>query len=288
MALDKLVDSTQLDADLTTVANAIRTKGGTSAQLSFPSGMAAAIADLPSGGITPSGSISITENGTYDVEEYAEAVVDVSGGGGSELNSIGFDEPTFDTDSPNYVRLKNTQFKLRGTVIPSYALTKYGQYIAFSNNPTLVVDASTITHICDYAAYYGTETAANYPNCIEVGQSAFAAGGGAAYQKLVTVFLPKVTYIRSGVFSYQRSMVACQIGSVGYGITGFYNNTFFNNVTQSGLTITLFTSGAVADGLLAAARNGATNATIIIKASEDTTYGGVSYAAGDTMITSTP
>lgn len=50
MALDKLVDSTQLDADLTTVANAIRTKGGTSATLVFPSGMVSAINAIPSGG----------------------------------------------------------------------------------------------------------------------------------------------------------------------------------------------------------------------------------------------
>lgn len=50
MSIDKAIDSTALDNGLTTVANAIRTKGGTSEQLAFPQGMAQAIADLPSGG----------------------------------------------------------------------------------------------------------------------------------------------------------------------------------------------------------------------------------------------
>lgn len=50
MAVDKLVDSTQLNSDLTSVANAIRTKGGTSAQLAFPSGFVSAIQNIPSGG----------------------------------------------------------------------------------------------------------------------------------------------------------------------------------------------------------------------------------------------
>ena len=49
MAVDKLVDSTQLDADLTSVANAIRTKGGTSAQLEFPDGFVDAIGDIQTG-----------------------------------------------------------------------------------------------------------------------------------------------------------------------------------------------------------------------------------------------
>lgn len=53
MAVDKLVDSAQLDADLTSVANAIRTKGGTSADLAFPAGFVQAIGDISSGdGVT--------------------------------------------------------------------------------------------------------------------------------------------------------------------------------------------------------------------------------------------
>ena len=50
MAVDKLVDSSQLDADLTSVANAIRTKGGTSASLAFPAGFVDAIDAIETGG----------------------------------------------------------------------------------------------------------------------------------------------------------------------------------------------------------------------------------------------
>lgn len=79
MAVDKLVDSTQLDADLTSVANAIRTKGGTSSQLAFPAGFVSAVQAIPTGGVTPTGTkqISITANGTTteDVTNYASAQI---------------------------------------------------------------------------------------------------------------------------------------------------------------------------------------------------------------------
>lgn len=61
MSVDKLVDSTQLDADLTSVANAIRTKGGTSAQLAFPADFVSAIAAIPSGGVAPGKIIKYIE-----------------------------------------------------------------------------------------------------------------------------------------------------------------------------------------------------------------------------------
>lgn len=81
MALDKLVDSAQLDSDLASVANAIRTKGGTSAQLAFPQGFVSAVQNIQTG-ITPTGTkqITITENGTTteNVAQYAGVEISVN------------------------------------------------------------------------------------------------------------------------------------------------------------------------------------------------------------------
>lgn len=50
MSVDKLVDSTQLDSDLASVANAIRAKSGGNSQLEFPNGFVSEIGNIPSGG----------------------------------------------------------------------------------------------------------------------------------------------------------------------------------------------------------------------------------------------
>lgn len=54
------------DTDLTSVANAIRTKGSTSADLTFPDGFVSAIGNIPTGGGSTLITKSITANGTYN------------------------------------------------------------------------------------------------------------------------------------------------------------------------------------------------------------------------------
>lgn len=70
------------ESNLTNIANAIRTKNGSSDTYT-PAQMATAIGNI-STGITPTGSISITENDTYDVTNYASAVVNVPTGSSSK------------------------------------------------------------------------------------------------------------------------------------------------------------------------------------------------------------
>ena len=50
MAVDKLVDSAQLDSDLNDIADAILAKSGGTGPIAFPSGFLSEIADIPSGG----------------------------------------------------------------------------------------------------------------------------------------------------------------------------------------------------------------------------------------------
>lgn len=61
MALDKMVDSTQLDSDLTSVANAIRAKSGGSGQLAFPSGFVDAVEAIETGG-----------SGDYTIDDFGD------------------------------------------------------------------------------------------------------------------------------------------------------------------------------------------------------------------------
>lgn len=77
---DILVENTPDGGDTPVINSLSVTANGTYTAPSGVDGYSPVTVNVPQG-ITPTGNINITENGTYDVTEYAEAVVNVEGGG---------------------------------------------------------------------------------------------------------------------------------------------------------------------------------------------------------------
>ena len=129
MAVDKLVDSTQLDSDLTAVANAIRTKGSTSASLEFPEGFVSAIGNISGGGggiqrIAIRPDAELWQSWTYDKYIVAdEGVVIPAYTTASQTlkESEQLDEITADVEHYRYF------LTLRTLAIPEYNTTDLGR-----------------------------------------------------------------------------------------------------------------------------------------------------------------
>lgn len=104
---------------------------------------------------------------------------------------------------------------------------------------------------------------------------------------IVTAVVPSEITFSNGTYVFYecKKLQSCTLGAVGKRVA-IEDNQIFGRCTQQGLTITIYTNGANVDAAMANIRNGATNATIIIKASEETTYNGTSYTAGSTIINS--
>lgn len=108
---------------------------------------------------------------------------------------------------------------------------------------------------------------------------------------LTTVYLPKITALhgyvndRGCLQTNSPNLTTVEVGSIGYTVTYVHQHAFSTSMAG---TITIYTVGDNVDTFLTKIRTATTSATVIFKASEATTYNGTSYAAGDTILTSTP
>lgn len=110
----------------TLVTKEITTNGTYTASNDSADGYSSVTVNVPSSGITPTGSINITTNGTHDVTNYASAVVSVSGGGSTPSatkHTIHFDfSDETNTDIDVYY-----DDALLATMIQAYVPKTYGQ-----------------------------------------------------------------------------------------------------------------------------------------------------------------
>ena len=251
------------DSTLTDIADAIRAKDGSSAPI-LAEDMADAIAAIPSGTTITDGIVvkARDANGWItEVDKYGDCGRYEFG-----IASVGF---------------RNYPYGHLESVV-LHDCDELGEGAFFNKFITQITGLENITQ-CGASSFLSSALPSiHLPKVLFVGSTCFRA-----LTSTTEVFLPVLE--RCGEYIFQSSTILqnVQIGSVGHPAPTTNNQPFYG-CTQQGLTITAFQTGANVDTIVANYRRNATNATIIIKASEATTYNGTSYAAGDTILTSAP
>lgn len=98
-----------------------------------------------------------------------------------------------------------------------------------------------------------------------------------------TVLCPKIEFVPQFFLYNNKNDMTVQLGSVGHPVRSVGSKPFGGAMTGTN-TITIYTTGGLLDAVKTAAEDSKGSATTFIyKASENTTYNGTSYSAGDTI-----
>lgn len=152
MALDMLVDSAQLNSDLTAIANAIRAKTGQTGKLTFPTGMVNAIASIASGGGGGGGGTAVSIGTATKTPTSAASSIQFTGLLGEPTSFVVISKSNLSTGASPY---KAAVVVFDGTDI-------FGQYITNTSNAQMTYSATAFTKQYSNGTLTVTASGANF------------------------------------------------------------------------------------------------------------------------------
>ena len=242
MAYDKVIDSSKLDSDLTSVADAIRSKGGTSEALAFPAGFVSAIKAIEAGGGGGGGEVAPPTTPTdgktrvYIHLEYGrtspmlgvcpKGTVTVDWGDGTEPDTLTGTSTTTVKWTPTH------EYTAPGDYV--IALTVKGTMGFYGNG-----GGNQYSGILRYASGADTRNRA-YQNAVqkvEIGEGVTSIGSSAfSYcSSLTSITIPEsVTSIGANAFSYCYSLASITIPE---SVTSISTYAFYYCYSLANITI---------------------------------------------------
>lgn len=254
----------------------------------------------------------VTGESDATLSDAVHTLADGYGQGGDTFEGLRLVSADSNTGRP-------TSYKWEGNTIPAYGL--FYCYYGTGNGQRCTIDLSDVEYVKEYALANSGLEPINAVNIKEmnsfaltlrqainandlrsktlnlenytgygIGKNAnvnsiFRSGDATNY--FGTILCPKIEHVPTYAFYNHKYDMTVQLGSVGYPVRTVGQKPFGNTTGTN--TITVYTTGSLLDTVKTAVEDSAgANTTFIYKASEATTYNGTEYAAGDTILTSTP